>query len=234
MRHYGNGLVVATVASSHLARGLGLAALLVLAACAAPGGRGDPKQGGADPSVAAVHAFAQICGRLDRGAVMGQAAQYGFFPPSPGALPASLAEALVGRNATMLVRPQAGGASLLFWEDVPHCELVPGGVEVTAVEAEFERMLQTLASAGGITLIRATPEQLAQMPANGPLRPRMLAIAAPTALMPGAGRSFTLLTGPAGNGVHRVAMTTRRVTPGASPSATQPPGQAKEPLPGSY
>jgi hypothetical protein len=234
MRHCGNGLVVAMTGSFHLGRGLSLAALLLLGACAAPGGRGAPKADGVDPSVAAVQAFAQICARLDRAAVMGQAAQYGFFPPNPGAVPASVAGALAGRGATMLVRPQVGGASLLFWEEVPHCELVPGGVDATAVEAEFERMLQSLASTEGVTLIRATPEQIAQIPTTGPLRPRMVAIAAPNALVPGAGRVFTLLVAPAGTGAAGVAMTTRRVMPSVAPAATQPQGQAKEPQPGRY
>lgn len=207
-----------------------LAALLSMAACAGPGGRGDPKTAaGVDASVAAVHAFAQICGRLNRAAVMSEAARYGFFTPTPAALPADVVRELAGRNATMLVRPQSNGPSLLFWEEVPHCELTPAGVDPAAVEAEFDRMLRTLGSAAGITLIRATPQQMARMEPNGPLRPRLMAVATPDALTPGTGRTFTLLTGSLNDGSPRVSMISRGLAPAAStPSATRPQPQAKE------
>jgi hypothetical protein len=207
-----------------------------MAACAAPGGRGEAKDGGPDPSVVAVQAFVRICGRLDRTTVMSQAAGHGFQALRPGTLSPAVESEFAGRNATMLVRPQSNGPSLLFWEDVPHCELSPAGVDPVAVEAEFERMLRAIGASQGITLVRATPGQLAQVPTNGPLRPKIMAIAAPNALLPGAGRSFSLFTGALADGRPRVTMVSRGVVPsaGLAPPLLSREGKRRSRCPGRY
>jgi hypothetical protein len=208
-----------------------LALAAALGACAATGtrpGAGVAQEEGGGEARAAVIAFAQICSRLDRPAVLREAGRFGFAPVRREALPPEAAAAVASGTTFILVRP-GPNSPMLFWDDTPQCQLIASGLAPADVEAEFGRFLTTLGDSPQLSVAMASPEQLAALPADGPARPRQAAVVMPRALVGDAQRSFVLSVAPQGPVGPVVAMSTRRIggAGGVSP-ARQP--EAKAPL----
>lgn len=169
--------------------------LLVLAGCAPWAGDGGraatPSTHGAlSPPVAAVRAFATICGRLDEAEVLQRAASYNFVPVPPEGLAVLAPEARRERGLRILARGAAGSLALLAWNgERRSCELAIGGVEPAAVEAEFDVMVQALQTNAdfAVTPIPARAE------ASGPKRLRRGVLVSPKALVAAPPRVFSLL-----------------------------------------
>lgn len=208
-----------------------LALVAALGACATAGpepAAGIAQEGGGAEARAAVIAFARICSRLDRAAVLTEAARFGFAPVGRDALPPDAAAAVASGTTFILVRP-GPNSPMLFWDDTPQCQLVASGLAPADVEAEFGRFLATLGDSPQLSVAMASPEQLAALPAEGPARPRQAAVVMPRTLVSDAQRSFVLSVAPQGPVGPVVAMSTRRIggAGGVSPAA-QP--EAKTPL----
>lgn len=214
------------------ALGLRMTALLalgLLAACAPPGAGDKPfvqGQGVTTPARAAVVAFGQICGRLDREEVARQAARFGFGQVRREALPPEAQAMMARENTTIFLRP-VPGSPMVFWNESPHCELIAGGLPLAEMEAEFDLLLAALGNSAELSVARATPAQLAALPVTGPARPRQAAIVMSRALTAGSQRSFMLSVSqdPARGPV--VSLSTRGFMPGA-PAPVQGRGEAKD------
>lgn len=202
-------------------------ALGLLAACAQPGAGDKPfvqGQGATSPARAAMIAFGQICGRLDREEVARQAARFGFGQVRREALPADVQATMARENTIIFMRPVAG-SPMVFWNEVPHCEMIAGGLPPAEVEAEFALFLTALGNSAELSVARASPEQLASLPVTGPARPRQAAIVMSRTLTAGTQRSFMLSVAQEPARPPVVALSTRRFVPGAP---VQGRGEAKD------
>ncbi len=95
---------------------------------------------------AAVLAFKDICSRLDTDHIRRRAVHYGFSPLRNELLPSDLAERMRQEDLKMLARRDTHGIALLFFGEAMLCELTITDVALGAVDAEFGRMLNTMAA----------------------------------------------------------------------------------------
>lgn len=206
-------------------RGLALLVLsLGLGACAATG----PAETIPGETAAAVAAFGQTCGRLERDAVMEGGRRFGFQPLRVEALPAEMAERLRRDNGEVLARP-GQRVSLLFWSPVPHCEMLLPGLPPDQLEREFAAYVDALARSQRVTVASASEAQLAQINERGPLRFRRLYLVTPRVMTDGPPTLMSLSVATEPDGTPRPALANRATQPGAATPAAVTPQIPKDP-----
>lgn len=196
---------------------------------------GSPASGGPAPINSAernaVAAFGRICALLDRNTVVQRAAQFGFAPVRHDDMPPPLRTALQRSNGLMFIRP-AGAPAMLLWSEPQACELWVGGVQIRALEQEFNQLLGGIASVpdSRSTVTRLSPDQADRMRSSdgGQLRQGALIasrdlVAAPMRVM--------LLRSPEPSEVFQGMMIHRVATPppGAPAPTTTRAGPPKDP-----
>ncbi len=203
-----------------------LAALLAVGACAAPGQRGEAKDGPAGDAAALVSAFGQICGRLERAEVARNAARFGFFSLRRNALSGTEMAPRPPETA-VFVRPNPGRNEMLFHTEAQNCTLMAGGIDPAAVETEFGRYLAALGSSREHSVAAAAPEQVASIQVSGMVRPRQLALVTPRAVVAGGTRIVMFSIAESRTGERAVAL---EMGVPRAPAAT-PQQEPKDPLP---
>jgi hypothetical protein len=209
-----------------------LAALLGATACASPGAPKSAASGDANTATsearAAVAAFSRICGRLESGEIARRAASFGFMSLRRELLPPEATASL--RPGTLVFIRPGEGTPMLFWHETRQCQLVMAGLATGEVEAEFTRMLASLAASSNLNVESASPAQLAALRGSEPLQARQAAIVTPRALVADGQRAFVLHIQADGPRGPVVSLTTAAVGDAPTPDGTVVRQLPKDPV----